>query len=298
MRSENWKAFWLAFLLTLVVMAPGLAAAITALEWQQTPAAESQSGVPIRLPDERHQLTVLAVTAGSTPGFVLARLDAVENRIFLAAIPAQSVPAAGQPTLAESYAAAGPARVARLLAEALDIPVDRYLAASPAVWQEILAPAGTVRVGLGGALTQPQRQAAGLADGMESWTVTDANAFLTHLETLGPALPPEAIARGRAALWQGWARQKLDYLPRLLPSGLAAHSGVLLTDLSATDLLTMEETLEFLADGKAQPEAGVLPGAWDAAQGCYECTGDTLLWVQTVFSSAASAGASASASEP
>lgn len=300
-KQESWRSFWLAFALTLLVMTPGLAAAWAVGVFRQEPAAESKSGVPIRLPDESHQLTVLAVVAGEKPAFTLVRLDAVNSRFVIGAIPSQSVVRAGaaSQTLAECYATAGPARAARLLSQTLNLSIDRYISATPETWQAILEDAGPVRVGLNGALNEQQRKDAGLADGAESWTVTSAHNFLASLEQMTTEkMSPQAIASARAALWQGWARQKLDLLPGLLPAGLKKYSGRLLTDLTATENMVLEKTLEFLADSQLQPVAQVLPGTWNQAAQRYEFNEETVDWLHACFNSAAKAQASDSNKEP
>ena len=293
-KRQSWKAFWLAFTLTLLVMTPGVAAVWAASHWQQAPAAHRQEGIPIRQPDASHQLTLLAVSAGETPAFVLVRLDAVNQTFALGGIPAESVVRVetGSQTLAQCYAAAGPARAARLLTETLALPIHRYLAATPETWQKLVEDLGPVEVLLNGALTQEQRTAAGLSDRAESWTAAGAHRFLQHLEGMDKTLlPPQSAALTRAVLWQGWARQKQELLPRVLPQALKQYSGRLLTDLSATELFTLAETLEFLADGHAPTQAGVLPGKWNGETGRYEFSEDTMDWLQAFFSSEASPAA-------
>lgn len=300
-KQENWRSFWVAFGLTILVMVPGMAAVWAASSMNKEPAAESKSGIPIRLPDENHQTTILAVVVDEDPAFMLVRLDAVNEAFFLGAIPAESVVRAGaeNQTVGECYAAAGPARVTRLLTDTLGIPIDRYVAATPDTWQDILEDAGTVRVGLNGALTEAQRKEAGLAEDAESWTVTGAHRFLQHLTQMNSALlPPPTVALARATLWQGWARQKLDLLPALLPEGLKHYSDKLLTDLTGTELISLEQNLEFLSNSEMQPESGVLPGKWNGETHRYEFNEETLGWLQASFKSAASAGAADSDKEP
>lgn len=299
-KQESWRSFWLAFVLTLLVMVPGVAAVWASTALRQEPAAKEKTNVPIRLPDESHQMTLLTVITGDEPAFLLVRLDAVKERMTLATLPSQSVVRAGteNQTLQDCYLAAGPARVMRLLNETLGLSIDRYLAVTPEVCQAILEDAGTVRVGLNGALTAEQRAAAGLAEDAESWTAESAHAFLQHLQEMPDAVPPPSAALARAVLWQGWVRQKLDLLPRLVPAGLKKYSERLLTDVTAADLLTMEQTLEFLADSQVQPAAGVVPGHWNQETGRYEFDEETLEWLQAFCNSEATVTASDSNKEP
>ena len=97
---------------------------------------------------------------------------------------------------------------------------------------------------------------------MSDWTVSSAHAFLAGLEG---ALPPGTVAAARAAVWDAFFRQNLDALPAALPQALRDASGSLLTDLTAGDLLTLEDTLELLANGgaavgKRGPAGTVPPG--------------------------------------
>ena len=301
MHSEGTKAFWKAFAITLALMAPVLIWTAAAGLLQPQEAASSQTGVPVREPGEENRLTALIVLADDPPAFVLVRLDAPANRLSMAVAPAQSVVKNGQEalTLAESYAVAGPARAAQLLGGTLNLSIDRYLAAAPELWVGLFNEAGTARFGLSGALTAGQLAQAGTPGEVQEWTASAARGLLEKLETSAdPALGPAAAAPARAAVWQAWARQQLDVLPQLLPDTLRAHSGALLTNLSATDLLTLGETLEFLADGGAAPQAQVLPGSWSEDGKRYAFSDDTLAAVQALFSTEASSGASSGRSVP
>ena len=66
-----------------------------------------------------------------------------------------------------------------------------------------------------------------------------------------------------------------------LPDALRAHSSSLLTDLTAQDLLILEDTLEFLADRAAAIRTEALPGGWDGEH--YTLTDDSHAAVQTLF---------------
>lgn len=294
MRTDGMKAFWLAFWITLAVLAPLIGYTMLSIEWQQAPAASSKSDVAIVTPGEENQMTLLAAVAAEPQAFVLVRLDAPRNVLRLATVPAQSVVKNGAETvtLAECYTAAGPARVAALLADTLDVTIDRYLAATPETWQGLVEDLGPVRVGLSGALTTDQLARTGMSGEVREWTAPAARGYLQQLDTADPALiPPSAAASARAVLWQGWARQNLERLPGTLPAGLREVSGSLLTNLTATDLLTLEQTLEFLANAGAEPEGDVLPGTWNAAAARYEFSDDTLTWLAEFLGSGQAADA-------
>lgn len=110
-----------------------------------------------------------------------------------------------------------------------------------------------------------------------------------------PCLELCPAAATRAAVWQAWARQHLEKLPALLPAALRKNSTVLLTDFSATDLLTLRGALEFLANNSAEPQAQLLPGTWNAAAARYEF-GDETLAALSCAQANASASATANAS--
>ena len=71
-------------------------------------------------------LTLLLCTAGEQPGFVLFYLNAPQNAAHLLAVPGQlTVPFGdGEASLAQCYAAAGPARCRQALLETLALPED------------------------------------------------------------------------------------------------------------------------------------------------------------------------------
>jgi len=305
MRAGGLKTFWISFFLTLAVLAPLMAATllwVQVREERAERAAHSKSGVAVQLPTVHHRHTILAAVAGDTPAFVLVRLDATENRVVLAVIPAEGVVLAdGQPvTLAESYRAAGPARAANLLRATLGVEIDDYLAITPSSLGQALGDADHLRAGLTGALTAAQLQALGLSAEASDWTAESGHRLLAGLQQqIGQqGITGQTVARARAELWGAAFRQRLEKLPAALPAGLRQVSAATLTSLSAQQYYTLGETLEFLANGEAEILAQVLPGSWNAAAGRYEFSDETLGWLQTDFSSAASSPARAESSVP
>ena len=87
-------------------------------------------------------------------------------------------------------------------------------------------------------------------------------------------------------------RQNLEALPAALPDSLREASGSLLTDLTAADLLTLEDTLELLANNGAVVESSVLPGRTDRRSGLYVLGEEAGPAVQAFFNVADSAPAS------
>ena len=294
METKGWKSFWTALWVTLLALVPlvaGTAFWARRQAAQRLRASESQSGVPIAAPRAENHLTLLACVAGEEPAFVLLYLSADGGCIHLLAVPGQlTVPfGQGDATLADCYAAAGPARCLQGLRAVADLPEDaHYLAAPPDVLAALADSFGSLRVGFSGALTPAQLERFGQT-GVSAWTGAEAHAFL---QQLGRALPPEAACGARAAVWDAFFRQNLAALPEALPEALRAASGSLLTDLTAADLLVLEDTLALLADGPARVVSAALPCRYDPADGhCHWDEGSDAS-LQAFFNAAASADAS------
>ncbi len=303
MYTNRWKSFWAALGLTLLLMLPLVGGTVLLARRQaaqQIRAAESQSGVPIQLPKAQDKLTVLVCVASDPAGFVLAYLNADQNWIGLLALPGElAVPfAEGEASLWDCYAAAGPARCLQGLREVLELPEDcRYLALSPDTLADLCEGYGSLRVGLSGALSADQLEECGQNASVQDWSAAAAQSFLAGLDKAG-LLSPETRAAARAVMWDAFFRQKLELLPASLPQGLREKSASLLTDLTAGELYTLEETLEFLANQSAAVSAAPLPGDWDRAAGLYSVNEDSRAAVQALFRVAASSSQSESSSAP
>ena len=143
METKGWKSFWTALWVSLLVLLPLVAGTAVLAQRQaagRVRASESQSGVPVQLPREENHLTLLACVAGDDPAFVLLYLNADQNCIHLLAVPGQlAVPFSDrEASLADCYAAAGPARCLQGLRAVLDLPEDaHYLAATPETLAEL-----------------------------------------------------------------------------------------------------------------------------------------------------------------
>jgi hypothetical protein len=278
--------------------------------------AESQSGVPVAAPKAEDRLAALVCVPGDEPAFVLVGLNAEANRLELLAVPAEcAVPfGEGEATLRECYAAAGPARCVQGLNAALaqaaqtettseeaaadqatqTAQIERYLALSADTLAKITESYGPVRVGFSGVLTAQQLAACGQTEAVQDWEAGAAHEFLASQQ----AWAPEIRAALRAAVWEAFFRQKLEKLPATLPAALRKYSSSLLTDLTAGELYTLEETLEFLADQGAVAAGATLPGTWDEASGVYRLGAEAAAAVQALFSASAASSQSASSSAP
>ena len=302
MVSHGWRPFWAALGAALLVLLPlvGGTILLTRQSLRTKLAAKPQSGVAVRMPKAENQLTLLVCTAGEQPGFVLLYLNASQNCIRLAALPAETTIAFGQgeATLAQCYAAAGPARCREALLEPLALPeTTQYLALSPSVLSALADRYGMLRVGFSGALAAEELAQCGLSGGVQALSAREANALFADWDKDGTLLPRHRAA-ARAAVWDAFFRQNLDLLPTTLPTALRAHSSELLTDLSAQDLLTLESTLEFLANGNAAVSSDALPGAWNPTRRFYTLTDASRAAVQTLFNVSPTETQAASSSEP
>lgn len=301
-KTRGWQPFWAALGAALLVLLPlvGGTILLTRQSLRTKLAAKPQSGVAVRMPKTENQLTLLVCTAGEQPGFVLLYLNASQNCIRLAALPAETaIPfGQGEATLAQCYAAAGPARCREALLEPLALPeTTRYLALSSSVLAAIADRYGMLRVGFSGALTADELAQCGLFGGVQALSAREAQSLFSGWDKDG-TLPPSHRAAARAAVWDAFFRQDLELLPTTLPAALRAHSSELLTDLTAQDLLTLESTLEFLANGNAAVSADALPGAWNPTRRFYGLTDASRASVQTLFNVCPTEAQAASSSEP
>ena len=301
-KTRGWQPFWAALGAALLVLLPlvGGTILLTRQSLRTKLAAKPQSGVAVRMPKTENQLTLLVCTAGEQPGFVLLYLNASQNCIRLAALPAETaIPfGQGEATLAQCYAAAGPARCREALMQVLALPEDtRYLAFSPDVLERIASRYGPIRIGFSGALTEDELARYGRSRAVQGISAGDAHAFLCQLQA-DTALSPQRTAAARAAAWDAFFRQNAELLPTTLPDALRGVSSLLLTDLTALDYDALGRTLEFLANNSAAVEAQALPGRWNAASGTYTVTDASRAAVQTFFNVSPTEAQASSFKEP
>lgn len=303
MNAKGWRPFWAAMLAALLVLLPlvGGTILLTRRTLRTKLASRAQSGVAIRQPKEENRLSLLVCTAPTEttqPGFLLLYLSASQNCIHALALPGElAVPfGAGEASLSDCYRAAGPARCREALLSALALPEDtHYLALAPSVLQSIANRYGMLRVGFSGALTADELSRTGCSPNVQALSTREAEALLNSIDA-DSAISPEHKAAARAAVWDAFFRQDLELLPSTLPDALRAHSSSLLTDLTAQDLLILEDTLEFLADGSASVHTEALPGEWDAEH--YTLSDASRAAVQTLFNVSPTDAQLSSASEP
>ena len=303
MNAKGWNPFWAALLAALLVLLPlvGGTILLTRRTLRTRLASRPQSGVAVRQPKEENRLSLLLCTAPTEttqPGFLLLYLNASQNCIHALALPGElTVPfGADEASLADCYRAAGPARCREALLSALALPEDtHYLALAPSVLQAIADRYGMLRVGFSGALTADELSRTGCSTNVQALSAREAETLLNNISS-DAVISPEHKAAARAAVWDAFFRQNLELLPSTLPDALRAHSSSLLTDLTAQDLLILEDTLEFLADGAASVHTEALPGEWDTER--YTLNDDSRAAVQTLFNVSPTEAQLSSASEP
>ena len=286
MKEKGWRPFWAALLAALLVLLPlvGGTVLLTRRSLRTRLASRPQSGVAIRQPKEENRLSLLLY------------LNASQNCIHALALPGElTVPfGADEASLADCYRAAGPARCREALLSALSLPEDtHYLALAPSVLQAIADRYGMLRVGFSGALTAEELALTGCSSNVQAISAREAEELLNGMED---TVPPAHKAAARAAVWDAFFRQELELLPAALPDALRAHSSSLLTDLTAQDLLILDDTLEFLADRSAAIHTEALPGGWDGEH--YTLTDDSHAALQTLFNVSPTEAQLPSASEP
>ena len=284
MKEKGWRPFWAALLAALLVLLPlvGGTVLLTRRSLRTRLASRPQSGVAIRQPKEENRLSLLvciAPTETTAPGFLLLYLNASQNCIHALALPGELTVPFGADETALS---------------ALSLPEDtHYLALAPSVLQAIADRYGMLRVGFSGALTAEELALTGCSSNVQAVSAREAEELLNGMED---TVPPAHKAAARAAVWDAFFRQELELLPAALPDALRAHSSSLLTDLTAQDLLILDDTLEFLADRSAAIHTEALPGGWDGE--CYTLTDDSHAALQTLFNVSPTEAQLSSASEP
>ncbi len=289
MRMNGIKAFGLSFLLTSAVLIPLIFGVYKLSQWQTEEhqpeqVAQSESGVLKEIPKAQHSIDILICIASEKPVFGILSLDATTKEVYISALPAQGVLVQGDetPTLEQSYNSAGPARVLELINSTLNLSIEKYIAIPSTQLPNFFADElSTVRVGLSGVLTQSQLETIDLSGSVQTFTIAQAQELLDELETNATertsAITPETLSAIRASFWEAWWRDKQQLLPSLLPNLIRDFSPNLLTNISATDIYTLEETLEFLANDTARVMPIFIPGDWNYSTKRFEFNDETLL---------------------
>lgn len=268
MRSRK-GLFWRSLFWTLLTLVP-LCAAVLFFAGQrdrqarlELAAAAGRGQVGMEQGAQNTHRILLAVQ-GEQPEFLLLRIDAPARTVTFCALPGQTLVNApeGRTTLADCYLTAGPARAAQLLTDTLGAGPDAYFAATPDTYGQLVGSDTTARFDLAAVLTLARRRALGYTDNVVELTPDTTEDFL---QTLGAELDPADSAQLRAAVWSAYLRQNPALLT-LLVDAVREQSARTLTDLTAQDLLEMEQTLTFLSDRtEAAIEYTVLSGTDTAA---------------------------------
>ena len=239
--------FGASLLLTLSLLLPMLAAAAFFVDQRQQQrdlrqAAGAQSGVPVEQGAQSVHRLLLAVQ-GDVPQFFLLRADAPAHTLTLCALPSDLLvqAPAGQTTLADCYMAAGPARAAQLLTATLGAGPQAYFAATADTWRTFADEDASFEVNTAPLLSEELRRELDLTAPMLTLTAGQLGGLIARAQTAGADAP--AL---RAALWAALLRQNPDTLTGLAEAARQASARTL-TDLTATDLHELEQTLCWLA---------------------------------------------------
>lgn len=258
MRSRA-GVFWYSLGLTLLLLLPliGLTAFFIHQRQQQNElrqAAAERGGLPIEQGAQDTWRTLLVVQQ-EEPGFVLVQVDGPEQTVTLCALPGElrvNAPA-GTTTLSACALSAGAGRAAQLLSQTVSTGETAvkdlyYLAATPACWQECAGQEATARLDTAALLSKSQREKIGYGeDSVAEITAAEAPELIIQLQDCLDT--PGKRADARAAVWEAFARQNTDLLAAM-PEAWRTYSARTLTDLLATDLAGLEDTLQYLT---AQP---------------------------------------------
>lgn len=254
MRSRP-GVFWYSLGLTLLLLLPliGLTAFFVHQRQQQNvlrQAAAERGGLPVEQ-GAQETWRILLVVQQDDPAFVLARVDGPEQTVTLCGLPGnlQVAAPAGTTTLSACALSAGAGRAAQLLSQTAatgETALQQlyYLAATPACWQECIGPGTTARLDTAALLTQEQRAEIGYdEEPVVEVTAADAPALIETLQ--GCLTTAGKQADVRAAVWEALIRQNPDQLTAL-PEAWRQYSARTLTDLMATELGGLEQTLTYL----------------------------------------------------
>lgn len=284
-RPSSTAVFVISFFLTLALLMPLLGSMVLYSGWQNQQQAKeadrSQSGVPIIGPGPSEDITLLVTVAREKPGFVLLRLNAPEARLWICPLPGESVLCSpgGPVRLEESYQAAGPGRAAALLAETLQLTIDRYLALTPESIGRIWGTLPPPRVNLSGVLSSQELGGLEIKDDpVVTLRPQQADSFIQQVNP-GPA----RRARLQGVIWEAALRQQLPELPKVIVQGLRSESGSLLGNMTAADLFSLEKSLDWLARQETQVEAELVPGHYDRRTHRYEFDAESLAFIKERF---------------
>ena len=261
------KVFWLSFVLTLAVLVPMYLAvyAYGSATNGAAAAEKAQSGVWVAQATAADAKTVLVMsgsgTAQTAESYTLVRFDALKNKISVASMPPETIVlVSGSPvTLAQAVDSAGPSQAAAALQETLNIPVDNYLFATPAMLWQMAEAFGNVQLRLGNYVSTEALAALGLATpGSETQTLSPR----LFAQVLAGDVPRDKLYLLRARGYAAFLTAGQGLLKSTLPATVRANSTKIATNLTAADLYDYERALQFLDRQQPTFHADAMPGAW------------------------------------
>lgn len=276
------KAFFRAFLLTLFIIVPVYAGIII---WQyRTPqqVTGAASQVEINKPGAEDFKTLLVISESESGcSFVLIRMDALQNKFTVSALPAQSVVlAAGEAkTLESALAYAGPAYVSSALAQTIELRIDHYFYGESASMAKLISKLASVQVTLLSDIV------ANAPAGYEIYRRSAGTALANAQELTNIFKYGEFEAGERTALVQqvyaSILQKNLPDLAATLPTAYRNSSSLFTTDMLAQDVYRYERILGFLARQEPTIVTQSMPGEWNEDR--FELSARSLEFAQENF---------------
>lgn len=272
MRSRG-GLFWQSLLLTLLILLPmiGAVSYFSAQRTQQEQLKEAsvkRSGVAVEA-GAQNTLRLLVAIQKETPDFLLVRFDSPAHAVTLCGVPGAAVVKApsGETTLGECYMTAGPARALQLISDTLGYAPDHYFAAVPDTFVDLAGEDTAIRFDTAAVLSKAERTVLGYDS--DSIAQLKAGTVEEFLKKTSANLSAGEATKLRAAVWAAFLRQNPELLAAL-PQAMRDASSRTLTDLSAQELYTLQDTVTYLSGQTSlDVEYDVLPGVWDAGAQTY-----------------------------
>lgn len=265
------KAFWIGLGVGLAVLLPlyFLTAAFSLSRVK--PTENPQSGVPILQPTADDRKTILIMTGETEPEtFVLVRFDALENKIAVVSLPAQTVVlSSGVPrTLQQAVESAGPAQAVAALKETLKISVDHYIYCKPDQLVELTKQLGNTEMKLSNYISDESMRELKLdIPGVETLTLTTE---MLKDALVQPAKNQMAHHLLRAQGYLAFLRSGEKWLAQVLTQSMRTAASKYSTNLTAIEIYDYERIFLFLQKKEPVFAACVLPGLFQGER--YELT--------------------------
>ncbi|MDD3428505.1 MAG: hypothetical protein PHG02_00680 [Oscillospiraceae bacterium] len=275
------KAFFLSLIISLGVIVPVYTVFVMMHIANDTPVEQQNVSVPITTPQVGDSKNLLFMTGEEKDIFVLLRFDALQNKISVAALPANTVVLNGGKavTISQALSYAGPALINQTLQDTLTLKIDDYLYVPPDILESAFA----------GQISAPLSM-----EDMESLnknlTLLRQFAFNGGVSTLSPASVRQLLTSDslddmdrqalRAKLYAAFLTGTCEQLYKILPT-LMRGGGEVRTSVKATDIYNYERICKYFLRAAPTVEGCVIPG--ELHQDRYELNETALNTMQRLF---------------